>query len=763
MDPHLAPMVADALVLARDHLATRQPLPEVEVVGTGGGLGVDEHAVVPAHQLLQPVALEAAEVLVGGEHLAAAVELDHGLRAVNGLELALRLEAGALLGGDVLGDQDHLGQAAVQAQHRAQRGGEPQLATAVGPAAHLVGHRAAVGQPGPVLLVGGVGRVLVELHEAARLAHHLLAVIAQRLEQPVVDRDDLAPAVHLQHAGAVADGGHARRQLEGRELAVGDVGAELDHLHRLTLVVEHGVVGGLDPDAPPVLAQAQVLAAVVLATAQLQPELAVGGAGRLVGLDEHAVVLADHLVDVVAHQLQEVLVRGEHMAGQVELDHALRAADGRQLAVVLDRLVLGVGDVCCELHHLVGLAIHVEDGRVGGLQPHRAATGRAAAELAALRLAVAQLGPELLVGLAGRELRVAEQAVRLADHRLALVAQGLQEQAVGGDHRALHVELHHRLRAVDGRDDAVGLQHAPLALGHVDGVLHHLDRLTGDAQHRHVGRMQPHRMAVRVEPRELAGAVPAGAQVGPEDLVLVAGGERRRAQHAVRLADHLLAGVAQRLQVDVVGREDVAVEVELDHRLGAVDGGDAAVVLERLALDLGDIEGELDHRHHAAVVVQHRVVAGLGVHQGTVPGAAAVLRGELLAAAQPVPELVVGQRGHLVGIAEDAVVLSDDLVLAVVAEQRQEVLVGAQHRAVERELDDRLAALDGGKQAGQFGGRAPGDGVAQGDGFFFGIGGQVRLRCGGGERRPPHRRQPAQARCVGACVAPDAPAVLYEP
>ena len=101
---------------------------------------------------------------------------------------------------------------------------------------------------------------------------------------------DLPP----QQRGALLGG--AQLLLHGA--ALGQVGLKLDDLEGLALRVKNGVVGGLDPDAPPVLAQAQVFAAVQLARSQLFPELHIRLGLRISGLAEHAVVLAHDLLEV---------------------------------------------------------------------------------------------------------------------------------------------------------------------------------------------------------------------------------------------------------------------------------------------------------------------------------------------------------------------------------------------------------------------------------------------------------------------------------
>ena len=70
------------------------------------------------------------------------------------------------------------------------------------------------------------------------------------------------------------------------------------------------------------------------------PELAIGRRVALGRIDEHAVMLALDFVQRVAERVEEVLVGGADRAVHVELDHRLRLADRRDLAVVVGGLQL---------------------------------------------------------------------------------------------------------------------------------------------------------------------------------------------------------------------------------------------------------------------------------------------------------------------------------------------------------------------------------------------------------------------------------------
>jgi len=97
------------------------------------------------------------------------------------------------------------------------------------------------------------------------LACNLRQRIAQRAQEILIGRDDGAVEIELDHHLCTAD----RRDLAGvfhaADLLRSDIGRELDDLHRLAARFQDRIVGALDLDLAPALADALELARLVLA------------------------------------------------------------------------------------------------------------------------------------------------------------------------------------------------------------------------------------------------------------------------------------------------------------------------------------------------------------------------------------------------------------------------------------------------------------------------------------------------------------------
>jgi hypothetical protein len=159
------------------------------------------------------------------------------------------------------------------------------------------------------------------------------------------------------------------------------------------------------------------------------------------------------------------------------------------------------------------------------------------------------------------------------------VAERLQKVVVGVEHDAVEGELDHGLRLADRRDLTFEVGGLGLLRGDVGRELHHLVGLAVPAHHRIVGGLDPDLAAAFGESLVLGGLERAGAQAGSEVAIFGALPVGRLDEHRVMLADDLRQRVADCAEEVLVGRQDVAVEIELDDRLDPVEGGELCLDL----------------------------------------------------------------------------------------------------------------------------------------------------------------------------------------
>ncbi|MCY1528600.1 hypothetical protein D9M68_637110 [compost metagenome] len=155
------------------------------------------------------------------------------------------------------------------------------------------------------------------------LALDFREAVAECGAEILVGRQDFACRCELDDRLRTGDRVELAGILGCPRLGGGDVGCELHHLVRFA-VAEHRVVARLDPDFAAALGDALVGIGVELAAPEAGPEVAVFLRLGVVGRAEHAMVLADDFRKAVAERLAEVLIGGQDLAGQVELNDGLR-------------------------------------------------------------------------------------------------------------------------------------------------------------------------------------------------------------------------------------------------------------------------------------------------------------------------------------------------------------------------------------------------------------------------------------------------------
>ena len=123
------------------------------------------------------------------------------------------------------------------------------------------------------------------------------------------------------------------------------------------------------------------------------------------------------------------------------------------------------------------------------------------------------------------------------------------------------------------RHDLAGVLHAlDLLRGDVGSELDDADRLAVGIEDRVVGCLDPDLAAALAEPFVLRGLEFAAIELRPEFAIGGAVALGRVDKHAVMLALDLVERVAHRVEKILVGGDDGAVELELDHRLRLADG-----------------------------------------------------------------------------------------------------------------------------------------------------------------------------------------------
>ncbi|EFF47949.1 hypothetical protein XAUC_16460 [Xanthomonas citri pv. aurantifolii str. ICPB 10535] len=210
------------------------------------------------------------------------------------------------------------------------------------------------------------------------------------------------------------------------------------------MLVEHRVVGRLDPYFPAALADAPIAACIEGTAPERIPERAIRSRLARAGIDEHAVVLADDLLEPVAHHLQEILVGREHRAVQRELDDGHHLVDGVDAPLEIGCLAYLRSDVGGVLHHAIRLAGSIQQRVVGGIDPHLVPAFIQPAEAPGIEVAAPQPLPEVPIAFAVAICGRHEHAVVLADHLVQSIPHQGQEVRVRIQNAAVQVELDNR-------------------------------------------------------------------------------------------------------------------------------------------------------------------------------------------------------------------------------------------------------------------------------------------------------------------------------
>ena len=232
-----------------------------------------------------------------------------------------------------------------------------------------------------------------------------------------------------------------------------------------------------------------------------------------------------------------------------------------------------------------------------------------------------------------------------------------------------------------------------LFLGNVRGKFNHLVGLAVGIQDGIVGGLNPHLFPPFTHPHVHPGIELAPIQLGPEGLVLRAGGIGRIAEHPMVLALNLREVITQGREEVFVGRDDGAVQVEIDGGLGLFNGVHLGFVFQRVVPLRRDIHGKLDDFGYVPIGIEHRVIGGPKPQLFSPFGQSHVDPGIELAPIHLGPEGWVLRAGGIGRIAEHPVVLALNFGQCI-PQGFQEIVIGGQHGAIQAEFDDRLSFID---------------------------------------------------------------------
>ncbi len=400
-----------------------------------------------ALNLSQCVAQRGKEVLIGSPDRTIEIELDDRLCLRDRRQLARAVGRSKLLGGDVGCILHHFEGLSIRVGDGIIGSLYPDLLSAIANASVFARIVFATAEFRPKLPVSRTRAIALVDEHRVMLAPHVTERVSERLEEIVVRSQDTARKIELDNRLGFRD----RRELAGAigrgELLRGDVGRILDDFERLSVHVENRIVGCLNPDLPATLSDPLEFGRFELSPSQLRPEITVGLAGAVRGLDEHRVRAALNLVERIAGRRKKIGVRCDDGAVEFEFNDRLGFRDRRELAGRVGGIELPGRDVRRVLHHFDDVAGIVQHWIVGGLDPDFAPALRQPLKLSRLEFAMPQLGPKLPVIHARTIARIDEDSMVFASDLVHGVPHHCEEVVVGVEDIPIRVELDDGLRA----------------------------------------------------------------------------------------------------------------------------------------------------------------------------------------------------------------------------------------------------------------------------------------------------------------------------
>lgn len=165
----------------------------------------------------------------------------------------------------------------------------------------------------------------------------------------------------------------------------------------------------------------------------------------------------DDIRQFITEHLEEIRIGSQDRAVRKELDDRLRARQCIDLALAVQRIGLGGGDVGRDLYHLVGL-LAAEDRIVGCFDPDRTVVLAETLVLLPFVRAFPKPLPEGLVGGGACLERIHEQAVVLANDFGALVSHGPAEIFIHIENVAVEIVFDNRKGSGQGIENMTGIR-----------------------------------------------------------------------------------------------------------------------------------------------------------------------------------------------------------------------------------------------------------------------------------------------------------------
>ncbi|WP_248306878.1 hypothetical protein [Bosea sp. AAP35] len=159
-------------------------------------------------------------------------------------------------------------------------------------------------------------------------------IVADSPQKIVVGIKDMARQIELDHGLRLADRSDLAFQIGHGLPTGGDVGRELDDLHRLAGAIQDWCVIRQQPDPTAALGHAQARDLDRLAPVQPRPEFDIVFRSTISFFDEKTMVFSDHFVARVPYGIEEIIVRVEDDTIQIEFYDRLGSPNGSSFSSV---------------------------------------------------------------------------------------------------------------------------------------------------------------------------------------------------------------------------------------------------------------------------------------------------------------------------------------------------------------------------------------------------------------------------------------------